>query len=57
MNNTTPQSQPGERLPHMNRDYLTFDENNRPHPKTEEVFYEAIEAELAVDFEAVSLSP
>jgi len=39
-----PQSQPGERLPHMNRDYLTFDENNRPHPKTEELFYEALKA-------------
>ena len=35
---------PGDRLPPMNRAYLTFDENNRPHPKTEELFYEALKA-------------
>ena len=33
-----------ERLPYMTREYLTFDENNRPHPKTEELFYEALKA-------------
>ena len=31
-------------LPPMNLDYLTFDENNHPHPKTEELFYEALKA-------------
>ena len=36
--------QQGERLPHMNREYLTFDENNRPHPKMDELFYEALKA-------------
>ena len=36
--------QQGERLPHMNREYLTFDENNRPHPKMNELFYEALKA-------------
>lgn len=34
----------GEKLPHMNREYLTFDENNKPHPKTYELFYEALKA-------------
>ena len=29
---------------YMAREYLTFDENNRPHPKTEELFYEALKA-------------
>ena len=36
--------QQGERLPYMNREYLTFDENNRPHPKMDELFYEALKA-------------
>ena len=34
--------QSGERLPPMNRAYLTFDEHNKPHPKAEELFYEAL---------------
>ena len=43
MNGFTPTAQQsGERLPPMNRDYLTFDEHNRPHPKAEELFYEAL---------------
>ena len=29
---------------YMNREYLQFDENNRPHPKTDELFYEALKA-------------
>ncbi len=37
-----PQSQTGERLPYMNREWLTFDENNKPHPRREELFYEAL---------------
>ena len=32
------------KLPYMTREYLTFDENNKPHPKTEELFYEALKA-------------
>lgn len=28
----------------MNREYLTFDENNKPHPKSDELFYEALKA-------------
>ena len=28
----------------MNREYLDFDENNQPHPKKEELFYEALKA-------------
>ena len=39
------QQKPGKKpLPPMNRDYLTFDENNHPHPKTEELFYDALKA-------------
>ena len=38
------QLQPGEKLPHMNREWLTFDEHNKPHPKAEELFYEALKA-------------
>lgn len=34
--------QSGDRLPYMNREYLTFDENNKPHPKSQELFYEAL---------------
>ena len=34
----------GPRLPPMNREFLTFDDNNRPHPKTQELFYEALKA-------------
>ena len=41
---TSAVQQTGERLPYMNREYLTFDEHNRPHPKTEELFYEALKA-------------
>ncbi len=33
-----------ESKPLMNRDYLMFDENNKPHPKSEELFYEALKA-------------
>ena len=33
-----------EQLPYMNREFLTFDENNRPHPKMEELFYEVLKA-------------
>ena len=36
--------QPGEKLPPMNREYLWFDEDNKPHPKTYELFYEALKA-------------
>ena len=43
-NGYSPTLLPGDRLPPMNRAYLTFDENNRPHPKTEELFYEALKA-------------
>ncbi|MBR1801294.1 MAG: AAA family ATPase [Bacteroidaceae bacterium] len=35
---------PDGRLPHMNRQWLTFDEQNKPHPKTAELFYEALKA-------------
>ena len=28
----------------MNREYLWFDENNKPHPKMNELFYEALKA-------------
>ncbi len=31
-----------DRLPYMNSAYLTFDEDNRPHPKMEELFYEVL---------------
>ena len=34
--------QSGEKLPYMNREWLWFDENNKPHPKREELFYEAL---------------
>ena len=36
--------QQGAPLPHMNREYLEFDENNRPHPKMDELFYEVLKA-------------
>ena len=36
--------QQGEKLPHMNREYLEFDDNNRPRPKMDELFYEALKA-------------
>ena len=36
--------QQGAPLPHMNREYLTFDENNRPHPKMDELFYDVLKA-------------
>ena len=38
------QSQSAEKLPYMNKEWLTFDENNKPHPKREELFYEALKA-------------
>lgn len=38
----TAETQAGERLPYMNREWLTFDEHNKPHPRTEELFYEAL---------------
>ena len=34
----------GEKLHYMNRKYLWFDENNKPHPKSDELFYEALKA-------------
>ena len=33
-----------DRLPYMTREYLRFDENNKPHPKKDELFYEALKA-------------
>ena len=39
-----PQGQCAERLPYMNKEWLTFDVNNKPHPKCEELFYEALKA-------------
>ena len=36
------QGQCAEKLPYMNKEWLTFDENNKPHPKSEELFYEAL---------------
>ena len=36
--------QQGAPLPHMNREYLEFDDNNRPHPKMNELFYEVLKA-------------
>lgn len=38
------QGQPADKLPYMNKEWLTFDENNKPHPKREELFYEALKA-------------
>ena len=38
------QTQSGDKLPYMNKEWLTFDENNKPHPKREELFYEALKA-------------
>ena len=35
---------PSGKLPYMNRKWLNFDENNRPHPRSEELFYEALKA-------------
>lgn len=32
------------KLPYMNKEWLTFDENNKPHPKSEALFYEALKA-------------
>ena len=42
MNGCIPGTQPNGKLPLMNLDYLTFDENNKPHPKSQELFYEAL---------------
>ena len=36
--------QQGDRLPPMNRMYLEFDDNNRPRPKMDELFYEVLKA-------------
>lgn len=44
MNDYTTSTPYGEKLPYMNRKYLWFDENNKPHPKSEELFYEALKA-------------
>ena len=35
-------SQSDDKLPYMNKEWLTFDENNKPCPKREELFYEAL---------------
>ena len=40
----TAAEQQGAPLPHMNRAYLEFDENNRPHPKMDELFYDVLKA-------------
>lgn len=37
-------TQTGEKLPLMNKAYLKFDENNKPIPKKDELFYEALKA-------------
>jgi hypothetical protein len=37
-------SSSGEKMPYMHKEWLTFDENNKPHPKREELFYEALKA-------------
>lgn len=37
-------NQSGDKLPYMNREYLWFDNNNKPHPKKDELFYEALKA-------------
>lgn len=34
--------QSSEKLPYMNKEWLWFDDNNKPHPKREELFYEAL---------------
>ena len=34
----------GEKLPLMNKEYLDFGENNKPIPKKDELFYEALKA-------------
>ena len=45
MSNYSPTVKPsGEKLPYMNREWLWFDDNNKPHPKREELFYEALKA-------------
>ena len=40
----TAAEQQGAPLPHMNRAYLEFDENNRPHPKMDDLFYDVLKA-------------
>ena len=42
MTGYSPSSLSGDKLPYMNREWLLFDENNKPHPKTDELFYEAL---------------
>ena len=37
-------SQTDDKLPYMNREYLWFDDKNKPHPKIDELFYEALKA-------------
>lgn len=44
MNGYTTSTQTSGKLPYMNREYLWFDENNKPHPKKDELFYEALKA-------------
>ena len=44
MNGCTTGTQTSGKLPYMNRDYLWFDENNKPHPMKDELFYEALKA-------------
>ena len=44
MNCYTMAANTGGKLPYMNREYLWFDENNKPHPKKDELFYEALKA-------------
>ena len=33
-----------DKLPYMNKEWLMFDENNKPHPRCEDLFYEALKA-------------
>lgn len=42
MNSYSQATQSGDKLPYMNIEWLTFDDNNKPHPKREELFYEAL---------------
>ena len=42
--NSTVSPHPAGPQSFMNREYLTFDENNKPHPKTDELFYDALKA-------------
>jgi len=44
MNGCTMTTQTDGNRPYMNREYLLFDENNKPHPKKDKLFYEALKA-------------